>query len=301
MNVIKTLLKFCGFFLQFITSICLLVGIFVLVTYIQNTTVKVTELTFTSEKLPTSFNGYKIIHLSDIHNDYYGGNESKIINKVEQENPDIIVITGDIVDSNRYELNKIIPLLTNLQEIAPIYYVYGNHDGILDLEENQECVEAMNSIGAICMNLKNTKIFKGNDYINLLGIPDLTTTDKYDSIRNIAYQEDKMRYMIEEVSSNVDSKNNFTILLSHRPEYTPLYQSYDLDLVLTGHAHGGQVRIPFVGGLYAPHQGFLPKYTSGVHTNNNTSVVVSRGLGNSTMPIRVFNTPEIISITLKSA
>jgi len=99
------------------------------------------------------------------------------------------------------------------------------------------------------------------------------------------------------VLSNVE-KTDFQILLSHRPELLSVYSQYDIDVVFTGHAHGGQIRIPFIGGVFAPHQGFFPKYTSGIHTQNNTTMIISRGLGNSTFPFRINNRPELVVVTL---
>ena len=96
-----------------------------------------------------------------------------------------------------------------------------------------------------------------------------------------------------------DKDDRLTLLMAHRPDQIGLYSRFPIDLVFTGHAHGGQIRLPFVKGLYAPHQGILPKYTEGVHTKNGTSVVISRGLGNSRFPFRVFNHPEIVIVDLE--
>lgn len=105
---------------------------------------------------------------------------------------------------------------------------------------------------------------------------------------------------IESALKDVDDEETFQVLLSHRPELLSLYSKYGIDLVFSGHAHGGQVRIQFIGGLIAPNQGLLPTYTSGEHIANDTTMIVNRGLGNSLFPLRVFNRPEIVVVTLRT-
>ena len=298
---IKVFFFFLKFFIYYIISTCLIIGLFILFLYIQNNSIEVNTITVDSDKIPNTFNDYKILHLSDIHNDYYGKKELKLTKKIIASKPDIIVITGDLIDSTRYEFDKIAPLMKKLSEIAPIYYVYGNHEKILtDFEGEHQFEKFLSEIGVKVLNIEAEKIFNGEDYINIIGIQDPVTTDGIRKLRFKYTTEEKIKTMLDDVTNKIDN-DKFTILLSHRPEHLYTYSKYNIDLALTGHAHGGQVRIPFIGGIYAPHQGFLPKYTEGLHRIGNTNMIVSRGLGNSSVPVRIFNTPEIVEIVLKNS
>ncbi len=133
----------------------------------------------------------------------------------------------------------------------------------------------------------------GNSSINLLGLQD----PAFISANNI---EDTKGLGFYDSLKQWSSNDNFQILLSHRPELFDLYVEHNIDLVFSGHAHGGQFRLPFIGGLVAPDQGVFPQYTSGSYNKNQTTMYVSRGLGNSIIPIRIFNRPEIVLVKLKS-
>lgn len=132
--------------------------------------------------------------------------------------------------------------------------------------------------------------------LNIIGIVDVSEYVKKDRSKKEIYRQ--FEYKLEELKLGQNDKYN--ILISHRPELIKLYSKYEYDLVFSGHAHGGQFRIPFIGGIYAPMQGLFPKYTSGVIEEGKTKLVVSRGLGNTTIPIRVFNQPEVVNIILKN-
>lgn len=297
----KIIFDFIVFTVKCCLAFALIVFVFVGITIYQNSTIKVTEYSIKNKKLPKSFNNFKIVQLSDIHNDYDGDKLNDLTNKVKKEEPNIIVITGDLVDAQRYNVPNTLNFIDAIKDIAPIYFIYGNHDiGIEGDSYYTRMVEDLEARGVTFLNIKNNTIAIGNDSINIVGIQDPSVVHAIERLAVLETQEEKTRKMIEEVLNGIDDKNNFTLMLAHRPEYFKIYTDYNIDLVLTGHAHGGQFRMPLIGGLYAPNQGLLPKYTSGVHRNNNTEMIISRGLGNSRFPIRIFNTPEIVSITLKS-
>lgn len=299
--IIKGLFGFALFTIKCFIALSILFFIFVGVTIYQNKTIQTTKYEIKSDKLPKAFNGFKIVQLSDVHNDYYGDRLTKLVAKVESEKPDIIAITGDLVDAQRYNVENTLAFIDEIKDIAPIYFVYGNHDlGINGDAYYERMVEELDERGVKILNIKSSTIVKENESINIVGIQDPSTLYGIENLEALDTYEEKNKAMIEEVLNNKINKNGFTLMLAHRPEYFEIYQDYDLDLVLTGHAHGGQFRIPFIGGLYAPNQGLFPKYTSGIHKKNDTSMIISRGLGNSRFPIRIFNTPEIVSVTLKS-
>ena len=256
----------------------------------QNNSIIISEMVFKNDTIPESFNGYKILQISDLHNKEFGSKQNKIFAEIEQINPDIIVITGDLIDSNNTNIDIAMELINGAINIAPIYYVSGNHEpwsgSYDDLKSNLE------NSGVVVLDNQKIEVFNDSDSIDIIGLAD-TSFIKYDWL---------------EYGDNVETKNllntltegstNFKILLSHRPELFDIYSDSSVDLIFSGHAHGGQFRLPFIGGLVAPDQGFFPKLTEGVHTINNTSMIISRGLGNSIIPLRVFNRPELIVVTL---
>ena len=299
--LIKVIFEFIIFTVKCCLAFALVIFVFVGITIYQNSTIKVTKYDVKNSKIPKSFNDFKIVQLSDIHNDYYGDKLTDLIDKVKKEEPNIIVITGDLVDAQRYNVENTLNFIDAIKDIAPIYFIYGNHDICIEGDSYYtRMVEDLENRGVIFLNIKEDKITIGDDSINIIGIQDPSVVYAIEKFAYLETSEEITRGMIQEFLNEVDTENNFTIMLAHRPEYFEVYANYNIDLVLTGHAHGGQFRIPFIGGLYAPNQGLFPKYTSGVHSSNNTEMIISRGLGNSRFPIRVFNTPEIVSITLKS-
>lgn len=249
----------------------------------------VREFEISDIKIPTSFNGFRIAHISDLHNTSFGKDNIKLLEKLRDASPDIIAVTGDIIDSRRTDIAVAEEFITEALKIAPVYYVTGNHesrvtsfDGLLSFMENAGVVIAEN---------KSIRLYRGNASITVCGIsdPNFTAGDFQ------GYEEAVVDTSLGKLTRNED----FTVLLSHHPEFFELYVQHGFELVLSGHAHGGQFRLPFVGGFIAPGQGLFPEYDSGLYREKGTSMIVSRGLGNSIIPLRFNNRPEIILITLK--
>lgn len=252
-----------------------------------------TELTVRSEKIPPNFDGYRIVHLSDLHSKSFGNNQSGLIEKVKALKPDLIVFTGDLVDQKNYEEQASLALMKESAKVAPVYYVTGNHEQHSGKFGSLE--EKLKDLGGVNV-MRNTqdRIQSGQDEILILGIDDPTMGDASKMETSITEEN------ITTALQGIEKENSFKILLSHRPELFSLYAQFDMDLIFSGHAHGGQFRIPFIGGVIAPNQGFFPQYTSGKYENNHSSMIVSRGLGNSVIPQRILNRPEIIAVTLSS-
>ena len=226
-------------------------------------------------------NGKKIrlLQLSDLQNKMFGKDHQALIRKIHDASPDVILITGDLTDRRRTELLPIASLAEKLQkEAKAIYYVSGNHEHQSEVYE--DLTELLYDSGIIILD-NACSYFQHDDIrIAFLGLRDKSANPYF-------------RCALETLTKGI-SKDTLSILLSHRPELFDCYASYPIDLVFTGHAHGGQIRLPGIGGLFAPHQGFFPPYTAGVHRSNGTSMIISRGLGDSSFPLRLFNRPELV-------
>ncbi len=250
-----------------------------------NKALEVNTYTITSERLPKEFDGFTIAHLSDLHNEEIKG----VISELTEANPDVIVITGDIVDGEGMDVTLL--FAKEVTKIAPCYYVTGNHESWLPLETYTALETGLKDAGITVLHDEKVLIEKNGATISLIGLDDPSFAE-YCNREGAVNTADSIKELVD--------KNTFTILLSHRPELFDRYVEADVDLALSGHAHGGQVRLPFIGGIVAPNQGLFPKYDAGLFIKNNTHMIVSRGIGNGTVVPRVNNRPEIILIELQS-
>lgn len=266
---------------------------FVLFIYMNNKWLIVSEYEIQSERIPANFSGLKIAHLSDLHDASFGKNQEAVIKKIENVNPDLIFFTGDIIDSNRFNLNKSLQMIDGLVHIAPVYYVTGNHE--IATNQVAEITQQLKAHGVNVLQNNYELLERDSETLVIGGIDDPLMR-----VSELQQESIIVTSNIEKTFHNLDNQSAYILLLSHRPEFMDVYTEKEIDLVFSGHAHGGQIRLPFVGGLIAPGQGWFPSYTSGVYTSQQTNMVVSRGLGNSIIPIRMFNFPEIIVITLKN-
>lgn len=251
-----------------------------------NSSPAATQVTVASGALPEAFEGFKIAHVSDLHNAVFGRKNEKLLSLIRAAKPDIIAITGDLIDSRHTDIDSALAFVEAAAEIAPVYYVTGNHESRLDFDEIEPRLIAA---GARVLRNEAEDIGRGGERIRLAGIDDPSF------IRTGGTAEERTAAELEQLG---DGGGTFTVLLAHRPELVEVYAEYGAGLVLSGHAHGGQVRLPLLGGLYAPGQGLLPEYDSGLYSLGETQMVVSRGLGNSVAPLRVNNRPELVIVTL---
>ena len=251
--------------------------------YVNNHWLVTTKHVYESEEIPKSFDGFRIVQISDLHDAKFGGNQKHLIDKVRAAKPDVIFLTGDLVDSRRYDLPNSLLAVEQFVEIADVYYVLGNHE--VALNQVDEIYAALTELGVHVLSNEAVVLERDGERIATLGIED-------------PLMGQTVSASIDEALQLVDNQL-FTMLLSHRPEQFETYVEKEMDLVFTGHAHGGQIRVPYVGGLIAPSQGIWPTYTAGMFEKNDTNMIVSRGLGNSLFPLRIFNLPEIILIELK--
>ena len=267
-----------------------LIGIIVWIVW-GNTALELNGYTITSSRLPESFDGYRIAHVSDLHNAQMGKDNKKLLSMLREADPDIIAITGDLIDSRNTNIKTALQFIQEAMKIAPCYYVTGNHEA--RKSEYNELKSEMEANGVIVLEDAKTEINIDGDTITLLGVNDPSFQTDY----LFGDSETIINTTLSELHTDGD---HFTILLSHRPELFASYADHDIDLVLSGHAHGGQFRIPFIGGVAAPNQGLFPEFDAGIYADSNTNMIVSRGIGNSILPFRVNNRPEVILIELKA-
>lgn len=248
-----------------------------------NSSVGVTEYTVSPANLPKNFNGFRIVQVSDLHNDKFSG----LLEKISDAKPDIIVLTGDLIDFYETDIPVAVEFAKNVVKIAPVYYVSGNHEyrtGQYDVLRPQ-LIEA----GVKVLESETVKINRNGEEISITGINDPTFFGSGEDNADMDAFSAELKMLAEGADSDVN------ILLSHIPQILPLYAECGFDLVFTGHAHGGQFRFPIIGGgFFAPGQGWWPDYSEGMHTSGNTDMIISRGLGNSAFPLRLFNRPELV-------
>ena len=265
----------------------------------NNKSIVITDYVYESEKLPKAFDGYRITQVSDLQSEYFGKNQKNLIEKVEKTNPDIIVYTGDLLDRNHTNFDAAEEAMKGLLNIAPVYYINGNHEMAVEEHAMEAFYEKLAEMGVVVLFDCENKIEKDGETISLLGLSEYTVFSCKGFVRDNSEPLDMELFAgaLKDLRQQAE-ENAFAVLLAHEPQYLEEYAEAGFDLAFAGHAHGGQIRLPFTDGLYAPGQGVLPKLTSGMRYHENMALVISRGLGNSTFPFRVFNRPEIVTVKL---
>ncbi len=256
----------------------------------QNNDLTVSRSQAMSGRIPAEFDGYTIVQVSDLHNKEFGRGQRRIMWKLAEQKPDIIVITGDMIDSRNTDVETALDFAGKAAEVAPCYYVSGNHESRVP-GKYEELKSGLIECGVTVLENEAVTLEGNGAHIALIGVQDPAFGAAY-------LLGDERAVMVQQLTELIKDEKDFSILLSHRPEMLDVYAAAGINLVFTGHAHGGQWRLPGIGGLIAPGQGFFPEYTEGAHTAGDTTMYVSRGLGNSLMPIRIFNRPELVVVEL---
>ena len=271
-----------------ITAIALLVILAVaaiVFIYDQNNRMVVDELSVHLENLPKGFEGFRIAHVSDLHGKEYGKNNKNLIEKIKESKPDMIAITGDIIEDEE-QLPKVEEFLKGIADIAPVYYVTGNHEWSSGTVQDVKRILAETG-GKIFQNTYET-LKSGGSEIILAGVDD----------PNGPADQKTLRELTREIRSK--KPNAFILLLAHRNENIGEYARNGINLALAGHAHGGVIRLPYTDGLIDTQRNLFPSYTSGAYQLDDTWMVVSRGLGNGkSVPTRLFNHPQLLIISLE--
>ena len=266
-----------------VAAVILVLAAFVAWMLWGNLAISVSEYRVESEKLPTAFDGFIIAQVSDLHNDELGEGNSRLLERLEEAEPDIIVITGDVIDRSRTDISVAIEFAKGAAVIAPTYYVSGNHESALSQEDFALFCEELTAVGVTVLENRSVLLEKDGEYLSLAGVGD----------QNFGYSPSN-----DDLLALKGEKAEFSILLAHRPRDFYQYATCGFDLVLSGHLHGGQFQIPFLGGLYAPSYGLFPEYDGGVYEREGSIMIVSRGVGNSSFPIRFNNPREIVIVEL---
>ncbi len=279
----KQLSKKTHIFLSILAAALLFLAVW---TVWGNTALMVSRITIVSSRIPPGFSGFRIAQVSDLHNAEFGTDNSKLLQIISEAVPDTIVITGDLIDASHTNIDVAVDFAKAAVQIAPVYYVTGNHEAALP--QYNALKTELESFGVVVLEDTAIQLERNGDTVILIGLSDPNFMPR----SNISSIVDAKLHSLN------TSDSSYTILLSHRPELFDAYVSSGVDLVFSGHAHGGQFRFPLIGGLIAPNQGFFPKYDAGLYTKDKTNMVVSRGIGNSVIPLRFNNRPEVVLVEL---
>lgn len=242
-----------------------------------------------TRKFPSE-NSLRIVLITDLHSNAYDNKQNEISQITKMQKPDIIALSGDIADAAR-PIEGAIKFVQDVQCIAPTYYCTGNHE--CRSKEYKHIIDAFKNSNITILQNKYEEITVNGVSLIIGGM------DDPDIIKYIKPKMDWNKQLFENFSI-LKNTPQYKILISHRPELVELYKQTPFDMILSGHAHGGQVRIPFLlNGLFAPHQGFFPRHAGGLYNYANVKHIVSRGVSFSPLLPRIFNPPELVVIDIK--
>ncbi len=265
---------------RLIISLSIVLILVIFLAFGFNSSLEVTEYSYTNAKIPSEFDGYRILQISDYHNKDFGDNQASFIKAVEQANPDIIVLTGDIVDEDHEDIIASKEMTEGMADIAPTYYITGNHELKPEAEKQYEMYkQVMTDSGVVHLDNQSVYLTEGDSSIILHG-------------------KQYYAHYIDLYLEPADT-DEFNILLYHGSDNFDEIAPMNYDLVLSGHAHGGVIILPFVGGLIGNEGDLFPKYDFGMFENGNSTLIANRGVGDAEIP-RFFNPPEITVVTLHS-
>lgn len=306
-----------------------------------NSAIVITKYMVSLEKKEKLQGKLRIVQVSDLQSAHFGREQYRLLEKVKEANPDVIVFTGDLPDRTHTDYTACLTAMTGLMKVAPVYYTNGNHELALPQSEIRQMYRELSDMGVEL--LFDRGIFVGQKGMPFLlaGLSEETLYEAKTGARpdNPDFEKDRnlgrgrisdtdidpevirksmeislkmaerefvgqrksageLREIRTKAAGADDCEPVLKILLVHEPQFLETYAEGKFDLIFAGHAHGGQIRLPFTQGLFAPGQGVLPKLTSGIHKRGHSVMVISRGLGNSTFPLRVFNRPELVVVEL---
>ena len=267
--------------------VILLLGLlFVGLAYDSDQRLVTNEVTVTSATLPQGLEGLRVVELSDLHGKVFGENNSRLVQRVQDCAPDLIVLPGDFIETSD-EIEKVLTLVRQLTPIAPVYYVTGNHEWATGVAE--ELMAALTENGVRCLRNEFEVIWHNDAPLLLVGMEDPNSyadLEKPDSV----VQRAQAAY-----------PGLWTLVIAHRDYWVRDYYSLPVDLILCGHAHGGVVRIPGIGGLVSEDRTLFPEYDAGLYNGERFQMFVSVGLGQTPYFPRILNNPEVACITLHAA
>lgn len=277
--------------MEIIFAIAMITGAFC---YYENNKISISNL-----KVKGKVNNrVRIVQISDLHSKEFGKNNSILYKIIMKQKPDIIVATGDLIDSNMKRIDEIIEFCSGLNKKVPLYYILGNNE--IRCSRLNEIIEKLKEKNINVLENEIATIKIKDNVINILGL-----AEKRIDKGEVFYSKINSRYEVDNVDSLFKKLENLIgikIVLSHYPENYEYvgeysYSKYNFDIMFSGHAHGGQFILPGIGGIFAPGQGLFPKYYKGIY-GEKSKLVVSRGLGNSGFPLRLFNRPDVVVVDI---
>lgn len=260
--------------------------------YKSNFTFKTTKYKVSSPEIPNAFDGFKIAQISDLHASKFGTEQDKIIEVLKEENVDLIVFTGDLISRNTSKLEEFAQSLKKMIRMFPSYYIPGNHELSRNNDKKyKEFLKDLKNEGMVLLGNRTIPIYKRGSNIYLSGLNE-----------GLSFYKGKSKNKSIPVESMVTApeRSKFSILLAHNPFYFDSYMNWGADLVLSGHVHGGAIRLPFIGGILSPEVGLFPKYDKGIYDRGLQKMIVSVGMGDSFPGFRLFNQKELVIVELES-
>ena len=275
-----------GLFLKKLLSFLLIFGLMAGFLFWENLSICAKEEMIALPALPKSFDSLRLVQISDLHGRSFGEDNARLIDAVEKADPDLICITGDLFDE-KSDLSFLTPLLTALTALAPTYYVTGNHEW--QVASLRDILSMMQALGVNVLQNTYHVLHHGGEKLVLAGVD-----DPCGPLERIMPDE-----LVRQIRSN-EGENVPILMLSHRNDELPMWSELNVMLVLSGHCHGGVVRLPLVGGVFGTHRELFPEYDAGIYRKNGTALYVSRGLGFSSVRFRLLNRPQLSVLCLKN-
>ncbi len=291
--------------MEIIIGILIVIVIGIAYLIFENKNLAITNYIIEQERVPKAFDGMRFVCLTDLHNNRFGKDNKRLLAHIHSYKPDVILIAGDmIVARETKKLNTALSLLKELSNHYPVYYSPGNHELKLEMWElnrpkNSEdnCfityLSEIKKCGVSYLDNDSITIEKGKDRLQITGL-NLPLMFFYKGGKPVPFDKRDMSELVGTASNQA-----YQILLAHMPNYFETYAEWGADFVLSGHVHGGIMRIPYLGGVISPQYEIFPKYDSGIFTHKKSIMLLSRGLGTHTIPVRVLNRPELICMELK--
>lgn len=282
----------------FIKLLCILTALILSTVIISNKYLTVTDYEINIKNLPSGFDNYKIALITDLHSSSFGKDNKALLKKLKKEKPDIVLLGGDMISTSDTDYSVFFSLAKKLADLYPTYYVLGNHEQALEEKKLSYICQNIKSMGIKMLDNERVVLKKGSHTINLYGM--WFNLRFYADRSEDSNPQSQYYFDIDTMNDIIGKKQKgVNILLTHNPVYFDTYEKWGADLTLSGHIHGGMVRLPFLGGICSPEKTFFPLYDEGVFEINNSKMIVSRGLGNGDMGFRFLNCPELVIVTLK--
>ena len=254
----------------------------------ENRTIQTEVFRLRAPALPRAFSSLRVVQISDLHGEVFGEYSRSLIDAVRAAKPDLIAITGDLADEFT-DFSMLRPLVSGLRAIAPAFYVTGNHEWVLSREKRQQVFDILDECGVVRLQNEYRVLKKDGETMVLAGVDD----------PNGPYDQKTPEHLVAEIRRTC-GEGAYILMLSHRNDQIEMWAQLGVDAVLCGHAHGGVVRLPVLGGVFGTRYDLFPAYTAGVYTQGKTQVLVSRGLGRShRVPLRICNRPQLVVAILE--